>query len=937
MKKKIILKSLATVLAVSLFFNSNVFASSLSINNVTETTETSVDLEDNTDKVVSDSETDTDGEVGSDDDIVEDNSELPDTDIDTDKDTDKDTDTDTDIDKDADTDTDTQSDVFEDMAVYQSNYIDENFKIPSVINSYSANKSSLYSQVIPSSYSSRDRLPAVRNQGGWGTCWSFAAVGAAEASVISKGLADSSIDLSELQLAYFFYNSVADPLGNTIGDKTKPLLSNYLDLGGNSAFTTFALASWVGVTDESIAPYETASLSNALDSGLAYDATYHMQNAYWINIAKDRNEVKKMIMEHGAVATSYNAVQTTTYYNPYTYAYYYDGAYKTNHAVTIVGWDDDYSVSNFNASKCPTSNGAWLVRNSWGDNFGDNGYFWISYEDSAFTSESYSKAYVFDFESADNYDHNYQYDGAYGLYSYSINSGGSIANVFTATGNSTGNAELIEAVAFALSDVNVNYSIDIYTKLNDPSNPTSGTKALSSPVTGSTTFVGYYTVPLEQPVTVKEGDTFSVVITLSKNDGTYTTFFGDTTYQNGDWIGFTSQTAQRQSFSKYGEGYTWTDLHNNNTVARIKAFTSDTQVEEETIYPTNISLNQTSLSLKVGNSASLVATISPENATDKGVVWESSNTDIITVDNGKVVAKATGTATISATTVNGKVAKCVVTVTETKDENPVPATGIKINSSSFSIAHGESRNLSANILPSNATDKSVTWTSSNKSVFTVDSNGIVVGKGLGTATLTAATKNGKTDQIQVTVKLSQISNLTSDWQNNSKIRLTWDEQSGVSGYEIYRYNTSKKKYIKIATTTSNTYTNKKLSSGTSYKYKVVSFIKANKKTTYGPYSRVLTATTTTKKPTLSISSTSKKAKLKWSKPVGVSGYEIYMSTNKSKGYTKVKTVKKAKTTTYTKSKLKSRKTYYFKVRTYRVVNGQKVYSTYSKVQKVKIK
>lgn len=930
MKKKIILKSLATVLAVSLFFNSNVFASSLSINNVTETTETSVDLEDNTDKVVSDSETNTDGEVGSDDDIVEDNSELPYIDKDTD------TDIDTDTDKDADTDADIQSDVFEDMDVFQSNYIDENFKIPSVINPYSANRSSLNSQVIPSSYSSRDRLPAVRNQGKWGTCWSFAAVGAAEASVISKGLADSSIDLSELQLAYFFYNSVADPLGNTIGDKTLPLFSNYLDLGGNSAFTTFALASWVGVTDESVAPYETASPSNALDSGLAYDDTYHMQNAYWINIAIDHNEVKKMIMEHGAVATSYYAVQTTTYYNPNTYAYYYDGAYKTNHAVTIVGWDDDYSVSNFNASKCPTSNGAWLVRNSWGGNFGDNGYFWISYEDSAFTSESYSKAYVFDFESADNYDHNYQYDGAYGLYSYSINSGGSIANVFTATGNSTGDAELIEAVAFALSDVNVNYSIDIYTKLNDPSNPTSGTKALSSPVIGSTTFVGYYTVPLEQPVTVKEGNTFSVVITLSKNDGAYTTFFGDTTYQNNDWIGFTSQTAQSQSFRKYGEGYTWSDLHNSNTVARIKAFTTDTQVEE-TIYPTNISLNHTSLSLKVGNADSLVATILPENATDKSVVWESSNTDIITVDNGKVVAKATGTATISATTTNGKVAKCVVTVTETKDENPVSATGIKINSSSFSIAPGESRNVRANISPSNATDKSVTWTSSNKSVFTVDSKGVVVGKGLGTATLTAETKNGKTDQIQITVNLSQVSNLISDWQNDSNIRLKWDKQSDVSGYEIYRYNTSKKKYIKIATTTSNTYTNKKLSSGTSYKYKVVSFIKAGKKTTYGPYSRVLTATTATKKPTLSVSSTSKKAKLKWSKPVGVSGYEIYMSTNKSKGYTKVKTVNKAKTTTYTKTKLKSKKTYYFKVRTYRVVNGQKVYSTYSKVQKVKIK
>lgn len=541
---------------------------------------------------------------------------------------------------------------------------------------------------IPTSYSSRDNLPVVRDQGSYGVCWSFAAIGAAEASIISKGLADSALDLSELQLAYFFYNTVADPLGNTAGDMTQALGNDYLNVGGNSVFTTFALASWTGVADEAKTPYSTASITGTLDSSLAYDDAYHMQNAYWINLSTDVAEVKKMIMKYKAVASAHYTDQSTTTgstacYNPTTFAYYYNGNYKTNHAIVIVGWDDNYSRSNFNASKQPTSDGAWLVRNSWGSTLGDQGYFWISYEDSAFNSDSYSKAFVFDFESADNYDHNYQYDGASGATGYAVTSGGSIANFFTATGNTAGTQEEIEAVSFALYDVNVNYSIQIYTDLTDTTNPTSGTPALTIPKTGSTSYVGYYTIPLEEAVVVDEGEMFSVVVTLSKNDGGTTYFFGDKSYQNDTWIKFTNTTSSGQSFRKYDASSNWYDINQSGVTARIKAFTRDlavpiVEVPTPIIEVTGISLTESNLTMSKDQSLTLTATVLPENATSKSVTWSSSDSNVAIVDsNGIIIAVAPGTAIITAKTSNEIIASCLITVInkeqETSDlETPKP-------------------------------------------------------------------------------------------------------------------------------------------------------------------------------------------------------------------------------------------------------------------------
>ncbi len=166
------------------------------------------------------------------------------------------------------------------------------------------------------------------------------------------------------------------------------------------------------------------------------------------------------------------------------------------------------------------------------------------------------------------------------------------------------------------------------------------------------------------------------------------------------------------------------------------------------IKPTKISLSKTSLSIQKGRNAALTATVYPTDSTDKTVTWTTSNSKVATVSDGKVTAVAAGKATITAKTSNGKTASCSVTVTNP----PVEVTGISLNKTAFSIGKGEIADLIPAISPSNATDKTLTWTSDNSSVVTVSSSGEIVGKNNGSAVITAKTGNGKTAKCTVNVK-----------------------------------------------------------------------------------------------------------------------------------------------------------------------------------------
>ncbi|WP_018592463.1 leucine-rich repeat protein [Terrisporobacter glycolicus] len=174
----------------------------------------------------------------------------------------------------------------------------------------------------------------------------------------------------------------------------------------------------------------------------------------------------------------------------------------------------------------------------------------------------------------------------------------------------------------------------------------------------------------------------------------------------------------------------------------------------------------------------------------------------------------------------------------------------------------------------------------------------------------------------------------------SSNKVTWNKISGASGYEVYRATSKSGTYSKVKTITSGStlsYTNKSLTTGKTYYYKVRAYRTVNGKKVYSSYSSVVSVKPSLSKPSITLSTATKKAYIKWNKISGASGYEIYRATSKSGTYSKLKTITSGNTVSYTNSKLTSQKTYYYKIRAYRVLSGKKVYSSYSSVKSIKVK
>lgn len=177
--------------------------------------------------------------------------------------------------------------------------------------------------------------------------------------------------------------------------------------------------------------------------------------------------------------------------------------------------------------------------------------------------------------------------------------------------------------------------------------------------------------------------------------------------------------------------------------------------------PEKITVSPASKSVNVGETFSVATQITPAEAANDKLTWSSNNTSIATVDaNGKVTAKAAGTATINVKTSNGKTATCIVTVKN------IEATSVTVSPATVTLEVGKTQTVTAKVAPDKA-DQSVTWTSSNTSVATVSSSGVITAKAIGTANITAKTQNGKTATVAVTVKAVEATGVTISAASNS--------------------------------------------------------------------------------------------------------------------------------------------------------------------------
>lgn len=361
---------------------------------------------------------------------------------------------------------------------------------------------------LPEKYDLRDfgRVNAVPDQGSLGICWAVAANSAAASSIMEQF---PQTVLSPIHTAWFSYRGDEEEEYRTTDD---PYLS-----GGNDGMSVAAMAAWKGPVMDAKIPLDAYNQQDPSEE-LRFESDYHLQDAFYMTngVYWDydwnrhvSNEITKQILtETGAVTISYYASGIQNAFNDNTFAWYNSDINPADHEVLIVGWDDNYSKENFLEGNQPENDGAWLIRNSWGTGWGDDGYFWMSYEDKTI---EVGTAYLL--EEKDNYAKNYQHDMM--GWSFSITDSmdpdeakdAKIANIFTAE-----STEQLEAVSFYTTDAMTQYTISVYTDVEEDQ-PESGTKQLDGQ-NGMEPYAGYHTIELNKPIKLNQGERFSIVVTL---------------------------------------------------------------------------------------------------------------------------------------------------------------------------------------------------------------------------------------------------------------------------------------------------------------------------------------------------------------------------------------------------------------------------------------
>lgn len=357
---------------------------------------------------------------------------------------------------------------------------------------------------LPEKYDMRGDygITSVKNQGSYGTCWSHSAIASAETSIYRYA---PLVDLSEFHTAFYsYYGDDQIPTDSS----TEELFSN----GGNDYIVANLWSQWIGPVSEKKLRYGNMSFfdnTTAVDK-LKYDSDYHMKNAYMFDYSDDRSDIddvniiiKQFVYDGLAVDVSF---QPDTG-NNYSAEYYSSRSERkprfASHSVAIVGWDDSFPKENF--KKQAEIDGAWLVKNSWGDQNFDGGYMWISYDD-----RSLCEFAVFELEDSQEHTVNYHHDTYVPLQSMSAsdsadeNAPSYMASVFTAEEDFQA-----EAVMLNFPQPYTDYVITIYSGLSDISDPVSGTA--SSYTIGRADISGTLTVELDENVKIKVGESFSVV------------------------------------------------------------------------------------------------------------------------------------------------------------------------------------------------------------------------------------------------------------------------------------------------------------------------------------------------------------------------------------------------------------------------------------------
>ena len=360
----------------------------------------------------------------------------------------------------------------------------------------------------------------VKNQGEDNSCWAFGTIAALESALLKdtgKEYYFSENNLQNTMLKYSKYGGIYSE-------------------GGNNLIAAEYVINWFGMLPME---YDTYDEYGKISQLISTSDNIHVQDLAIIpkreNIT-DNTKIKRALIEYGALTTGIKSIGKEPYYNTKTAAQYYNNEsdINYNHIVALVGWDDNYSKNNFLIT--PPGDGAWIIKNSYGTNYGDNGYDYISYYDVSFLA-TFSIGYIF--ENTEEYDTNYQHDLGGDLNLYENNEGYIIKNTYTAIEDT-----YISAFG-SWFEKDKAFSYEIY--VNDELRLSGSEKC---------EYLGYHTVILPEYISIDKDDNFSIILNNSRLP----------LLQNS------RQTFQKGNSLVY-QNNTWKDLFYNNATASLKIYT----------------------------------------------------------------------------------------------------------------------------------------------------------------------------------------------------------------------------------------------------------------------------------------------------------------------------------------------------------------------------
>lgn len=563
-------------------------------------------------------------------------------------------------------------------------------------------------------------VPSVKNQESTELCWAFATMDTIESNY--KISNNSDIDLSEKHLdyntSYLLDDNNTNPYGFYNRDKSS---------GGTFFMAGAYLSTGRGPVLESNLPWSTTS-SNTSNSTIKNDyyvgeTLFYMSDNCQANNNASINNIKQALVSSGIVAAAIY-INTNNFSTDYK-AYYNNSDSLANHAVSIIGWDDNYAASNFKTT--PAGNGAWLVKDSQGTSASFDGYYYISYYDNQVCSYNMFNDNI----SNTTNDNSYYYDtrGENGF--ISIGSTMYFKDKFTKKNAS----EVLKKISLGTYT-----SGDTYKVYYSANGTLTNASLLGS---GTSLGLGYTTINLTNPLTITDDNFYLILEYTSSSD-----FFPASIIESTDTTNLYYNNNPVSGVSYYStDGSTWNDTISSSSTLKfypvLHAFT-DT-------YDYNI---KPSPAVKDGNGYDITLTLTNVTLDDISVkVYDSNNNDATTyftiskISSGYSIIpkddKLAGNYQVvfSYQEINSK-ANIIL------NEN-IAIKSIQINGLN-EVAINGTLDLTASITPYNATNQLVTWKSSDSTYATV-TNGVVKGLKAGVVTITVTSSNGITNSKQITV------------------------------------------------------------------------------------------------------------------------------------------------------------------------------------------